>query len=287
MGVGKPVERAKLVRSLPSGYRVGCPSILCGAFVAPLGNTDGSGFQSLNACRNRHGKEAIMRLFSKNILVVAIILASMASSGCNLLSIPYFLFFMPDPKTEAEIQKIAAKDKKTEKKVLILTYGKLDLRPELLNSDREIAYNLEKHLKLLTSANSEKVTVIPARKAEEYKSTHPDWLDRDPAEVGKHFKADYVIYIEVNSLSIYEHGSGGTLYRGRADINITLIDVNNPDESHPPRNFTCAFPREARMQITSTDQSPMEFRQTFLDYVGRRLSWKFTAHPTRDDFYAD
>ena len=122
---------------------------------------------------------------------------------------------------------------------------------------------------------------------EEYKSKHSDWAERDPAEIGKHFKADYVIYLEINSLGIYELGSGGTLYRGRADINISLLDLKNPDESQPSRNFTCQYPKESRMQVTSTDQSPMEFRQSFLDYVGKRISWKFAARPTRDDFYAD
>ncbi|MSR30967.1 MAG: hypothetical protein EXR99_05615 [Gemmataceae bacterium] len=211
----------------------------------------------------------------------------LAAPGCNMLSIPYFLFLMPDPKHDPEMKKIASDNKKEEKKVVILTYGRLDLRSEFLHSDKEIAYNLEKQLKSLTSSNSEKVTVISSRKVEEYKSSHPDWQDRDLGEIGKHFKADYVIYLEINSLGLYEQGSGGTLYRGRADLNLTLIDVNNPDESLPTRNFTCAYPREARMQITSTDQSPMEFRQAFLDYVGKRLSWKFSARPTRDDFYAD
>ena len=208
------------------------------------------------------------------------------SSGCNIMSLPYFLL-MSDPKHEAELQSLAPKDKKTEKKVIILTYGKLDLRPELINSDREIAFTVEKNLKALNSANGDKVSIIPSRKVEEYKSSHSDWQDRDPAEIGKHFKADYVVYLEINSLGIYELGSGGTLYRGRADINISLIDIKNPDESQPSRNFTCQFHRESRMQVTASDQSPMEFRQTFLDYVGKRIAWKFAARPTRDDFYAD
>jgi hypothetical protein len=227
-----------------------------------------------------------MNILKKFGLSLTLMGLAFISSGCNIMSLPYFLL-MSDPKHEAELQSLAPKDKKTEKKVIILTYGKLDLRPELINSDREIAYTVEKNLKALTSANGDKVSIIPSRKVEEYKSSHSDWQDRDPAEIGKHFKADYVVYLEINSLGIYELGSGGTLYRGRADINISLIDIKNPDESQPSRNFTCQFPRESRMQVTASDQSPMEFRQTFLDYVGKRIAWKFAARPTRDDFYAD
>ena len=227
-----------------------------------------------------------MNILKKFGLSLTLMGLAFISSGCNIMSLPYFLL-MSDPKHEAELQSLAPKDKKTEKKVIILTYGKLDLRPELINSDREIAFTVEKNLKALNSANGDKVSIIPSRKVEEYKSSHSDWQDRDPAEIGKHFKADYVVYLEINSLGIYELGSGGTLYRGRADINISLIDIKNPDESQPSRNFTCQFPREYRRQVTASDQSPMEFRQTFLDYVGKRIAWKFAARPTRDDFYAD
>ena len=96
-----------------------------------------------------------------------------------------------------------------------------------------------------------------------------------------------MIYLEINHLSLYEPGSGGTLYRGKADMTISLVDVKKSDESPPPQPFTCNYPRESRIQLTTTDKSPAEFRQMFMEYVGRRVAWKFTAHPTRDDFYAD
>ena len=73
--------------------------------------------------------------------VVAWTLVAMATSsgtGCNMLSVPYFLFCMDDPKQQAEIQKIASPNKKEERKVVVLTYHRLDLRPEFVNSDREL-----------------------------------------------------------------------------------------------------------------------------------------------------
>jgi hypothetical protein len=210
-----------------------------------------------------------------------------ATSGCNMLSVPYFLFAAPEPKKEAEIGTIANKDKKKENKILILTYMKLDLRPEFLQADREIAFFLEKNLKELTTANKEKISIVSPRKVEDYKNQHPDWQDKEVSDIGKHFKADHVIYLEVNQLSMYEQGSGGTLYRGKADITVSLVDVAKPDESKPPQPFTASYPRELRMGLTPTDKSPAEFRASFLEYLGKRIAWKFTAHPTRDDFYAD
>lgn len=214
-------------------------------------------------------------------------LATSSGTGCNMLSVPYFLFCMDDPKQQAEIQKIASPNKKEERKVVVLTYHRLDLRPEFVNSDRELTHFVEKHIKQLAEVNKEKIAVVLPRKVEEYKNNHPDWHEGELAEVGRHFNADWVVYLEINSMSLYEPGSGGTLYRGKADMTISLVDVKNPDDSRPPQAFTCSYPRESRIQMTPTDKSPSEFRQMFLEYVGRRVSWKFTAHPTRDDFYAD
>lgn len=209
------------------------------------------------------------------------------ATGCNMAAVPYFLFCMEDPKHQAEIQKIASPNKKEERKVVLLTYHRLDLRPEFANCDRELTHSVEKHIKQLAEVNKEKITLVHQRKVEDYKNNHPDWKEEELSDIGKHFGADWVVYLEINSLSLYEPGSGGTLYRGKADMTISLIDVKNPDDSRPPQAFTCSYPRESRIQMTSADKSPSEFRQMFLDYLGRRVSWKFTAHPTRDDFYAD
>ena len=222
----------------------------------------------------------------RHIMAAGLCLA-LASAGCNALQVPYFLFCMEDPKHDPEIQKIASTNKKEERKVVFLTYHRLDLRPEFLNSDRELTHFLERHMRQLCEANKEKVTIVPTRKVEDYKLSHPDWQESELATIGEYFKADWVIYLEINHLSLYEPGSGGTLYRGKADMTISLVDVKKSDESPPPQPVTCNYPRESRIQLTTTDKSPAEFRQMFMEYVGRRVAWKFTAHPTRDDFYAD
>lgn len=235
-----------------------------------------------------HGGYAMNEVFHRlRLLAGAVIGLALAGTGCNVLQVPYFLFAMEDPKHEPEIQKIASKNKKEERKVVILTYHRLDLRPEFINSDRELTHYLERSLRQLFETNKEKVTIVPARKVEDYKMSHPDWHESELASIGEYFKADWVIYLEMNHLGLYEPGSGGTLYRGKADMTISLVDVKKPEDSPPPQAFTCSYPRESRMQLTTTDKSPAEFRQMFMEYLGKRVSWKFTSHPTRDDFYAD
>ncbi len=228
-----------------------------------------------------------MKTWTRRGLLGSFSVGLVGLAGCNMLSVPYYLFMAPEPKKDAEIQTLANKDKKVENKVMILTYMKLDLKPEFLQADREIAYFLEKELKTLCESNKEKISIISTKKVEDYKNKYSEWQEKDPADIGKHFKADYVVYLEINSLGMYENGSGGTLYRGKADITVSLVDVKNPDDSRPAQPFTASYPREMKMALTPNDKSPAEFRTMFLEFLGKRLAWKFSAHPTRDDFYVD
>ena len=56
-----------------------------------------------------------MNILKKFGLSLTLMGLAFISSGCNIMSLPYFLL-MSDPKHEAELQSLAPKDKKTEKK---------------------------------------------------------------------------------------------------------------------------------------------------------------------------
>src|SRR5262249_33563580 len=134
-----------------------------------------------------------------------LILAAVACFGCNMLSLPFFLMTGMDPKHEPKC-KIAPEDKNQEVKVLILASKSLETRPEFLRVDRELAGLMVRELQKSFKENEEKVTLVPAAKVEKFKDEHPNWRALDVRDIGKHFKADYVINLEINSLSMYEKG---------------------------------------------------------------------------------
>jgi hypothetical protein len=209
------------------------------------------------------------------------LLGATLGAGCDPGSMMYFL--LPEAKEDPELRRLASDDKKKEVKVVILTYAALEPRAEFVQADRQLAELLAKNLNELYKTNQEKVTVVPPRRVEEYKNTHPSRRGYDPAEVGQHFGADYVIYIEMNKLSLFEHGCSDMLLRGRADLLVSVVDVKSPDETPDSRDFTCVYPSESKGAIdASMENSPSQFRQAFLGYVARRLSYYFAAHPKRD-----
>src|SRR6266511_2762672 len=160
------------------------------------------------------------------------------SGGCN----PFTALMMltgDEKKIPAEYQKLADKDKKKEVKVVILTDMPVDTRAEFMHADKEITH--------LFALQLQKVTRVNPNRVEEFKNKDPDWTinHKDLEEIGKHFKADYVIHLEVQALSMYQQGSAG-FYRGQADLTVQLINVKSPDELHSDRNMTYTYPSEAQ-----------------------------------------
>lgn len=212
------------------------------------------------------------------------ILAGMAA-GCNIMALPFFLTGM-EAKHDAKF-KLAPKEKDKEVRAAIVAYAGLEIRPEFLKIDRELSRMMSMQLQEYFKNNKEKVTIVPTSQVEKYKDEHPNWHSLEPEEIGKHFKADYVINLEINSISLYEPGSSNTLYRGRTSISVDVIDVHEPTEGPKFRHeYTCEYPR-ARGPIPAGDSNPAQFRQHFLTVVAKELSWLFVQHPVDDDFKCD
>lgn len=207
-------------------------------------------------------------------------------AGCNVLSVPFFLFG-PEPKIDPTLKKIASDEKNKEVKVVIVTYLGADIRPETSRADRELNDLLAQQLKEGFKENDEKVTVISPRKVVEFQNQHPDWKSSmDPEEIGKHFGADYVIYLEIEELSLLKKNSLNQLYQGQARIAVSLLDVKDHENSTLPKEFECTYPNEAKGGVVMVEPgtSHAGFRQAFLTDVAKRLSWYFTAHTTKSDY---
>jgi len=209
--------------------------------------------------------------------------AALAAAGCNVLSLPFFIMG-PEPKVPATMQQLASDDKEKEVKVVVLAAAGLETRTELVRADRDLAVLLTKHLRDGFKYNNESVKVISPTKVENFKSEHPDWQKWDLEDIGKHFEVDYLVYLEVNSLSLYEKGSNNTLYRGRAEVTVSLLDINHPDEVVKQKYFTGLYPGQVKPPVEVSESNPLDFRRAFLDYMAEQMSWYFTSHPSNKDY---
>jgi hypothetical protein len=215
----------------------------------------------------------------RRVWFLAFLAGVLLAPGCDLGSLLYFV--MPDARENAKIKQLACEDGKKDPHVAILTYNTaLETRSELIQADRQLTDLLAKRLLELAKENKEKLTIISPRKVEEYKNTHPDWNGQDLHTVGKALAADYLVYLEINKLSLYQPNSRGQFFRGQAEMSITLHDMKHPDENTTPRHFSRSYPSDAQGGAVSVFESdPVAFRERFMNYLVRELALHFSHYP--------
>lgn len=221
----------------------------------------------------------------RRLLLSAVLLAAGLATGCNILSLPFFVFG-PEDMVAPEIKRLASDDKKKEVKVAILAYMSLETRPEFLKFDRDVTNGLAHALTERFKANQENVKVISVSKVEKFKQDHPNWQALDLHEVGKSLGADYVIYLEIASdtLSLYEKGSSNQLYRAHADLTVSLVDVHETEDPPLQKDMTFQYPGDATGVLDANDRNWTLFKQMFVKHLSERLSWCFSAHLRDDGF---
>jgi len=205
------------------------------------------------------------------------------AGGCNIPSLPFFLMG-GESKVEAKWHRLATDDKDTKIKVAILASNNLEVREHLAKIDLDMSKAVVYHLKTLCEYNKENVEVVSVNKIEAYKQHHPEWNDGplDLPKIGKDLKVKYLIYLELNKLTLYEPGTR-QLYQGETELEITLIDVpKGADDIPDKKEFHERYP--STPIDTSDEPNPNAFRNRFVSHIAERIAWEFTAHPTEKDY---
>jgi hypothetical protein len=223
--------------------------------------------------------------------LVALLLATVGGGfGCNPLLAPaYFLgiFNNTTLPPEFEFYKTAkAAKKKSEIKVVILPEKGSRLAPDYFGSEHDLAKAFETKLAGYFTANKEKVKIVPVKEVEAYKRSHPDWKTQI-VELGKHFNADYVFDLELESLSLKEPRSFGVL-QGRATVNLTIVDVAKANDDPVFRqDLPLEFPKDGRAMSIDGDSNVNAFKYKFFDRICMKLCHMVTAYPTEEKVDVD
>ena len=115
-----------------------------------------------------------------------------------------------------------------------------------------------------------------------------DWLDkndkwRKTAEIGKHFKVDYVLHIDVKDYSLFEPNSAN-LYRGRSDIIVNVVKMN---EQKTDGNLVYSYPLKSlyptRSPVDTNQISFAEFRKMYLSALSEEIGRLFYPRETGEE----
>jgi hypothetical protein len=206
-------------------------------------------------------------------------------TGCNPASLAYLLMPFVDSKEQPKC-KIAEPKKETT--VAIVTWfgsREMHMYPETMPADGELNERLATNLRARYAGNKEKVKIVPYAQVRNYqkKQFGETW---SPADVGKLVKADMVIALEINGLSLYEKGSlrSQQLYRGSLDVAVKVYDLSKPAEDQVV--FTEFYKHEyPKGSPIIADAGVEQFRGQFIEHAARDLSCWFAAFSNDERMY--
>lgn len=123
---------------------------------------------------------------------------------------------------------------------------------------------LTRYLDALLSKNVKDIKIVRQDKVEKWLDSN-GWEDCDFEEIGKGVGADQVLAVTVANLTMRE---GGTLYKGKANISITVYDISGGGDGNVVyrRNFPeFEYPKNGGVPVTDTSLS--NFQVNFLKIV--------------------
>lgn len=128
--------------------------------------------------------------------------------------------------------------------------------------------------------NVKKIDVVDPREVD-------DWLDEsdfsDFKKLADAVDAEKVVYIELNDFALFK---GTTLYQGRADVSVTIYDMQNKGKLLWDRHLgEIQFPTNSA--IPAQDKPEPQFEREFVGVVATQIAEHFYKHDANSQFALD
>ena len=217
-----------------------------------------------------HSLRTSQSLVFRRVLALLLSLVVGISQGCSPIAMIGYLLAGPpsiEPDFEAETGLSMEGGKK---KVAVVCFAPKDLLIEFPQIDDEVAAQVAYRL------NEHGISIIQPEYIRAWVDEHPDW--ELPEEIGREFKADFVVQVELAAFSLYE-GDSTTLYRGRTEAYVKVCAM---EEDHKGGEqvftkdidfiFPSAIPRSAY------DTTQTRFKREYISRLSEKIGWLFYEH---------
>jgi len=202
------------------------------------------------------------------------------SIGCS----PQSLSMLIMPFTDTNIQpeyKLFEKDREITL-VILSRFDQPAIHPDLIAADAELAGYLANALRKRCADNKHKIKIVHDAQVRGELLNSSAGGELRAVEIGKKFKADYVLDLTINSFSLYEPGFSPPFFRGRTDIATALykVDVKEGDHRVFYKDFRTEYPSTGPVEAGNVPG--VNFRNRFLPAVARDLSRVFISYPPEE-----
>ena len=210
-------------------------------------------------------------------LLSACILCSVLS-GCNYVLILGYLIGGP-PSVEPDFDK-ETKECMTDKDVTVCV---VCFAPnEVLYSFENVDHELAKYVSFRLSEH--KIKIVPPDYVKAWLEENKDW-DK-PEEIGAHFKATYVVYIDLNKFSLYEEGSA-SLYRGQSEAFVSVWKMDDDGEGEKIFGAEKISKYPAQQPISTSDETFSNFKARYLSRLSDQIGRLFYEYYISDEIAGD
>lgn len=180
---------------------------------------------------------------------------------------------IPDPppkEVDAEYKGLA------DRTVAVIVYADDGVQFAHRNTPEGMVYQLTCMIRNGLSANIPKCRVVDPRIIVRYQDQHRfDWVSKDRTALGKHFGADYVLYVSLTNFTTTEGGSQ-YLFRGDLLADASLYQCDKPERDArvwAATDMHVSFPKEA-----VNGDSDAIIRDFTLALFADQLTKKFYKH---------
>ncbi len=195
-------------------------------------------------------------------------------SGCNYIVLAGYLIGGP-PSIEPDFDAVTGKSMTDrDVRVVVVCYAPHELRLKYPRVDKEI----EKYVGSRLAVHH--IKVAPPDLVRAWLDENPEWDKAE--EIGAAFNATYVVYIDMNSYSLYEPSSS-TLYRGRADAMVSVheIDEDGYGEQIYSKELLSHWPVRAPRSTSEVTYST--FKQQYMGRFSEEVGRLFYEYYNGDD----
>ena len=212
-------------------------------------------------------------------LFVLVASGSWLSLGCSPQSLSLFLLPFVDTKEQPEYKLFAA-DKELTLAVLS-NFAEKQFQPEYLPADNELADHVSNALRKRCQENKHVLKIVPQAEVRSYQLKQLSEGGLSPLEVGKKFKADYVLDMTIETFTLYQKDSFPKMYEGSSRIKMNLYHVKAKDDDKLVWNklVTTKYSGSRAIPIEVGNSNPTDFRQMYMRRLGRDISRLLIAFP--------
>jgi hypothetical protein len=205
-----------------------------------------------------------------------------ASLGCDPVSTLGFLAYPFAPNLDDPEFSLKVPGKESKVVIVCAHEDNAASSDAFRDADLMLARQLASLLTQQYKENKDKVKIVSVSQVNSYLREQRDWVTLPKQDIGKHFDADFLIYLELGPMTMYEQGSGRTLYHGSAVIHVSVFDVHGEEDDglKGDRILSCVYPVTHPEDATS--MTPAAFRAKFLDRIAKDLAPLFVGHPADD-----